>query len=1623
MSDWWNKYADAPPTNAPVAGGSVWDKYPEAPKRAAGAASVLANDNPDQSAKVLKWEKETKVPASVIEADVPGFERDLKAKTAREAVERNRYISDFIDRDPRNASIANGDYANLEAVTKSLSDVRYGVSDSLFPEPVKKLATAAGEAVGRVGAAVAEGFGKEPLGISAENLAKLPGEYAMVWNPLVAQPLDAALRGVRALVYGNAQVFGEYVRATTGSDAEAARATRDAITMLDMAMIAGGNPMSPPSLNRLAARARTLTSSPEEIQAFIAEAQTGTARGSAWRSEIDDFLRTKEGAEVKQTLQIEYAGNNAKVLDKAVETAQSSALRTRAPERFEELARAVTDDNVYLPAEKIIEIYEKAGKVPAVGDGLFGYIPDLANRLRMAQAAGTEIEVSVGAYIAHTDPSVHKEVRDVARLRHDSMTVEEAKAAGENVIEIGPPIETGAVTSEEGVKFAQAAAAEVEASGLRPLFDPVTKPEAAAAEVKANPLKPEAAPSTPKIESEAVRLMFQKPPSSMTQPEFDRYAKLVENQHKELLDRAIEAARKEVSKRQTPEWKANAERTRVEVETDLRSDPAVAADRFMHTGVLPTGETLTPPKLNIEDVNRLAPGHGIKDLTAKDGIDPDIVAASLGFDTGADLIMALDRMQYERKAGGLSRQAQFKQMVDRETALRMEERHGNLQEAIAEEALDIALSRTQVNILAAEMEILAKEAGIIPSMRRGEIEKAVRAEFEKKPADEARRYERFQQGVFREGRAAEKALLKGDFEEAFKAKQRQMIALVQAAEAKDFAKVVKQVEKSVVRMSNRENKSVDPVYLNQIRALLDRIGVQQKYPHPSNMGLEQFVADTQGSLAVADWLYDTGKRIDEFNVEEMRDFEKSLKSLIHVGRAEKKVNSARAAAELDNVVMDIVKELDRFKTVHQGINASAPQRLKSLGRQVVAQHLLVERMLDYTDKFNPHGPITEFLDRPLRDAYTKELELTERATKALRDLGKFTDSSVNDKIPNKLIKDPLDRTGYLNMTRSTLRNLMLNMGNEGNLTKLAQGYGVKVEDLWAMVDQYATKKDWQYVQGMWDIYKWVKEEADAMQLRVTGVPADTVVSVPVKNKHGDWAGGYWPIRYSRPPAEKINPADPLYQGLYRQATTPQAYTKRRTDYVGEIDLSDNFIASQLRAQIHDIAFREAVNNGRKLLRRPDLMLAFEQKWSKEFSSLLPGWLRDIANSQNFDDLEARGMVRAMSLARQNVISVLTWMNPTTTIKHGGGAALMSVRQVGAVPLLKAAKAIGVKGTAKTAVNLIKPDRSTTEADMDFIQAFQDVLATGENGDEVRKFIEMSSAVMRNRNNTIRDSIWGAEQMASNAGVGYWLSSLRQHTQHVGRMPIAFFDGLSANATWYAAYKRAFMSGEDHASSVFIANKEVSRAHGSNFIGDVPAISRQPNTVAGEVVRSFTGLYRWWNHQANNDFQMAWDAKAALEGNKRKEPWATPWALSLGVAGVVAMIVWEHGAHPPLDKSERWESPAAEWAAAAGRFYGSKFIVLRDFTNFALAGYEPSTGPFGYVAAEVEKMVKDANRAQRRQLIHGLTLLSIATGIGGVPLWRALSFQKDKLEGKERPRTLKEEIQGYWTGQSRPRVFR
>lgn len=1513
MSDW----AAAPETSLPAAQPQVWDSAPLAGPTPQQRAVVGANDNGDEAAKAVKIAKETGIPAPVVASDVAGYDEHARRQAAIKATD-NPYISKYIGGNPMGAAVSGDDYPMLDEVSQHLQNLE---QDRIN---------------GKAHVGLFQGIPE-----MAEMLTSAPGREKL-WSALKELP-GALVTGLIdfAKVPGQVQSGDINLNEQEGLD--------KAISFgLDVALGTGGKIKTGKGMV------------PEGAVNF--DTFMSTLRGMKTREEIDAFLRSKAEADTPPgaLLQIEKAKAGSEALDAALEVAQESKTKVRSPDMFEEFAAAHGDTNLHIDANKVMELYQREGKVPVEGDGLLGFIPDLAQKVAAGVETGGEVTVPLSKYLAHVDPAVHEGLKDSVRLHDDGVTLEEAEAYKDAVKAFDTEAKPEPVEPEPGLlKTVAADAAE--------------------------------APTIAAKQDLFLNQLFKEPKAvGLTEPEFKKYSDKIEAANKAMIQRSIE---RDVARRTAPAWKANEATVRAEVEDQFAQQGRFAAQKYIEDNKI----ELTP-----EVADQIAP--------------------LFGYGTGSALQTALKGAP------------DFAEAVKAEISARMEAQFGNRRAGIVQEARELALSDDWHGILAEEVRILAKAAGGEPALGYRELVDWAKSTFDGTNVVDAANWEKMRRAVERGGREAEKALLKGDVLEAFKAKQRQMLAMVLAKESISLQKEIDVAERKIDRFSSEEViKSIDQAHLEQIRQMLASVGVPQQFAPLANTGaLRDFVADAEGQIAVAPWLMDGSQpKLQDMTVQQFRDFMKTMKSLEHVGRMAMTVENARGKAELQNVVFDIKKELERFDFIDQPQNPSIVQRTMSVGRRIIGAHLLIERMLDYTDQYNPHGPLTEWLDRPLRDSNSKEIVLTEQVTKMLRDLKKHVDPSINELIENDLIPDAMAKSGLMQMSRANLRQLMLNTGNWSNLGKTTEGFGINEADLRRFIDKHANANDVAAVNGIWAVFDHLKPEADAMQLRDTGVPVDKIEPQGWEVKAGKLNGGYYPLVYDKMNSDIVGhmaAKNPIFAPTYVSATTPHGYTEARTGYKGALDLTGSFLASRIQGMIHDIAFREAVRNANKLISNQEFRTALAQRWGVENAELLPGWLKDIANSHTLDDNYAQGIARSMALVRQNTISTLIAFNPGTFIKHGFTAMLLSMDRVGVGPLAEAVREIGVKGAAKTAKDLVT--RNENVPDENFMQAFRDTIDQGERGENARQFILDSSPVMRNRNRQYEDSIRGAVDAMNKAGTAKMLADTRQQAMLYGRLAVAYSDGMSAMPTWLAAYRKAYLGGETHADAAFIADKEVSRTHGSNFVGDQPLVTRIQNGMAGEVMRWFVPLYRFWNHVVNSNLQLAWDVAATVRGPKpgyEQEPGANAANISKKIAVILATIYIEEQASAALDEDKKGFLHAM--AMSSLRYFGGGIVGLREATNALAGGYEPSVGLLGTVMKSASQTAKDIYKStstgasvSKDWLIHTATAIGMLTGIGGTQVGKTGSFIKDLAVSRERPRTFNEYRQGLRTGHSKARKF-
>jgi hypothetical protein len=1078
----------------------------------------------------------------------------------------------------------------------------------------------------------------------------------------------------------------------------------------------------------------------------------------------------------------------------------------------------------------------------------------------------------------------------------------------------------------------------------------------------------------------------------MTVDQFRRYDELLAKRHAEDVEATTRRAMEDRGREQTREWRDNRKAVRQEVSADIRQRPDVAADLFFGSGELygkkvPLGSV----KLDASALTDAQKAALPRNYYGEHGLHPDDVANLFGYGSGGamlDHLTAYNRAKLT--AGGMSAKDFLSRVTDVETDRQMQLRYGNLQDNILDAVKEQVSGETQQNILAEETLKLGLDAGK-PTLDKATVLAQLRDQFAKMPLGSVSS-DAYLRAAGKAGRQAEFGLLNNDPEAAYRAKQQQWYATVIANEAAKLEREIDKFNALAKRFSRREVPSVDPAYTNFIHDILVRVGrpvrrsvqdLASEIAAGEYKDLQSFVEGKQGfylrEVAVDERLFDPSfrKAFDDLTVDEFRGVDTSIKSLVANGRDERKITKAGTEADLAGIRDQMINQLRQFQERAYDAKGGRwmgpiPPRIAKVLRTYGVAHIQMENLFNRWDHDNPQGVFQQYVMRDLVDAANTESAMEKRYAARLRDIDDKAD--LKALVDNPLFKVPGTQQ-LMQLNRGNLRAILLNVGNSSNLDKLARGYGLKKEEVLGWVHRYATEDDWNWAQSMGDIFAELKGEADVMYRQLSGVAPESIRLDPIATPFGQKPGWYYPLiahpEFEGPTKRMMGP-DALKQQGFIRATTANGYTKSRTNVAYPLALDLDTMPSRMKQMIHDIAMRPSVINASKIFYDKDIRSAVFTRFGAEWRDMLTPYLVDVANSANYMPKEQRQFAAASEFIRQNLISTLVGLNPSTVIKHGPTALAQSLHEVGTVPFLRAMKSL-------FSIN----DR------------------TGETN---WQFAMQTSEELQRRHQNYVETLGGATDLLQPTS-GY--ASLRNTIQRLSASPVAMSDLLSAVPTWLAQYEKTLADGATHGDSVYAADRAVRRAHGSVAITNRSAIMR-----GGALSQWFSSVYGFFNHIMNRQYELLWKSGEALDlakqGDYRAAMQRAPELTSMLFTYVLAPALVEEAVTPLASQDgDSWGKKAAKGIAFT---LGASWVGVRDVANALLNGRDPSVGLISTAAKTITDFGRDLHKQAPFGREHagkvvrdGSTLLGALSGVVPAQVGRTAEFGLGVSQGTERPR--------------------
>jgi GNAT superfamily N-acetyltransferase len=899
----------------------------------------------------------------------------------------------------------------------------------------------------------------------------------------------------------------------------------------------------------------------------------------------------------------------------------------------------------------------------------------------------------------------------------------------------------------------------------------------------------------------------------------------------------------------------------------------------------------------------------------KEGISPEIVAATFGFSGADEMVRALADAQVPRE------------LIGDLTDQRMMERFGDITSPEAlERAADEAIhNEARARAVATEVAALQRAASVkAPGANgRSTVDVMAKAAREYAAGVVARmkirdiRPSEFVNAASRAGRAAEKAFKAGDIEAAATEKRNQLIQS-EGARAANEGKEEAEKALAYLRKFSKRSKSIDADYADQIEALLDRFQLrpESKKAADRRTSLSTWLAGLEAQGIVPDidpdLIESAGlKSWQDMTLEELRGLRDAVKQIEHLGRLKDKLLTAA-----DQRSYEAVRDEMAGSITENAGDRKADTRTPStvLGKKWAAvknfgaAHIKVSTLARVFDGGKDGGPVWEYILRPANERANMETTMRANATEALT---KILAPVLKQKMGGRGVYfESIGRT----LNREQIFAMALNTGNEGNLQRLLGGEGWTSEQIMPVL-RTLTAEEWRAVQGVWDHIETYRPEIGAKHRRVYGKEPAWVEAQPFTIQSADgqsvvMRGGYYPIKYDPLASVRAEEhadaegAKQMLKGAYTSATTKRGFTKTRVETVKGRPLLYSLagVYSGLNDVIHDLAWHEWLIDVNKLMRSEKIDGAIRQHYGPEAVKQIKAWIKDIAAGEA--GLQAE-LDSALGKLRHGVSVAGLGFNVMSAAMQPLGLT-QSIVRVGA-------KWIGI-GVAQYVASPIAATRRVNEA--------SEFMASRSR----TRFRELAE---------LRNQVEGETKAREVISSGAYFLMMR--CQQMVDTP-----------TWLGAYEKAISEGNDEARSVALADQAVIDAQGGGQTKDLSAIER-----GGPAQKLFTVFYSFMNTALNAGIAKTMTANTPA----KKAKLAVDYLMLYTVPAVLGALLKD--ALTPGDAGDDDpEKLAKKLAAEQLSFLMGLMVVVREFSQAGQTLLGLSDRPRDYSGPAGLRMISD-----------------------------------------------------------------
>lgn len=929
--------------------------------------------------------------------------------------------------------------------------------------------------------------------------------------------------------------------------------------------------------------------------------------------------------------------------------------------------------------------------------------------------------------------------------------------------------------------------------------------------------------------------------------------------------------------------------------------------------------------------------RGMQTLYAVEGgADPDDIAGWFGFDSGDQMIQALERAPRRVEA------------IEAETDKVMLERHGDVMRdgTVEAQALDAVHTDKRGQWIAAELKAIAEVAGVDVAMTQREARETARQTLNRTRVRDAMNANRFLAAERKAGEEAARlgamlaregiwmrnarnriagkarAAVRGDgtvdavapqieranastgnynetAERLITAKRRQLLNHALYMEARKIADEVEKAENYVGRLNKkttrekiggagrRDNAQVD--YLAAIDDILARFDFRRlsRTQEERRGALAAYIeamtaAGRENELAIPDHVLSAAgmKPYKTITVEELRGVVDSLKNIEHVALRWNKLIDGQRERELGAAVDEIAAAFEEnVPKKPPGRVGTRAENLRNAGRQYLDLVLNAGTLLREIDGFTDLGAAYRNIKTPIDEAM---IRLTDRKDKAATDLAGLYEVYSKEERRGMNVRRHIPALGYA-LSKWEILSVALNTGNDGNFQRLTDTKvrGHLTEPQVSAVLATLDERDARFVQSVWDYLETFRADIAARERRTTGVEPKWVEARPVTIAGVALRGGYYPIKYdarlsSLARDDAANDiATSLQAGRFGKAQTRNGHLKERAQSSGrDIELDLGVLHRHVNQVVYDLELSEPVANAWRILQSSEIRQAFIDSGKSADFDALEVWLKDVAE----------GEIRSASFVGRGA----------RTLKSNFTAAKLAFN-VGSM-------IVQVTGLTQTAV-------VTGKGNM--LRGIQDSLRPGVHGEVAAK-----SSFMRTRQTTFNKDIYDFYNDPRMGPIASRWGEIKKDV--IG--PLAFYGMTKIQwwlvdvPTWLAGYRQGLERfGNDEAQAIAHADAVVKRAQASGMFPDRSAVERgsvDARARQNDVVRLFTTLASYMFAKFNVAYERTKVAQRVVrdEGVSRRSAgevlgWTLDMAMLFTFEALLTALI--KGQLPDEDEDESW----------------------------------------------------------------------------------------------------------------------